>query len=96
MPKKKKTRKQKELTDVRRHNEPRVTKTATFEPSPQTRHVPIATTSPQPEPKTISTVTPRHISTADYKYLAGDLRKTLFLTFAIVAIELVLKFGTGI
>jgi hypothetical protein len=95
MPKKKKTRKQKALTDVRRQTEPKDIQTATFETKPQTREEKDGAPKiaiPQP----VRPTTYRNIITTDYHYLAGDLRKTLFLSGAIVILEIALKFGTGI
>jgi hypothetical protein len=87
MPKKKKTRKQKELTDVRHQTEPTITYTAMFEPKSQERQNIVVTKQPAPS---------RNIMTADYRYLAGDLRKTLLLTFIIITIQLGLKFGANL
>lgn len=94
MPKKKKTRKQKALADVRRKTDSNVTTTAIFESKPQTReeHVPSSPQVSNPIRHTPS----RTIVTADYRYLSGDLRKTLFVTAFIIVIELVLKYATGI
>ena len=95
MPKKKKTRKQKALSDVRRQKEPTVTFTTLAEHKTQPREHSVASSTPTAVPTTHHTV--KHaILTTDYHYLGGDLRKTLFLTIAIIVIQLAIKFGTGI
>ena len=95
MPKKKKTRKQKTLADVRRQKEPKVTNTAFAESKPQTRENVVAPSTPD-EMQPPSRTSKRIVQTSDYHYLARDLRKTILLTTSIIVIELAIKFGTGI
>lgn len=95
MPKKKKTRKQKTLADVRRQKEPKVAYTAFSESKPQEREQAVAPSAPE-ESQPAVRPSKRIVQTSDYKYLAGDLRKTLLLTTSIIVIELAIKFGTGI
>lgn len=95
MPKKKKTRKQKQLADVRRQTEPTVTHTATTKRDYNVREEHEVASAPQSVQTQKPTVT-RSIVTADYHHLTHDLRKTLILTGIILAAQLVVKQITGI
>lgn len=95
MPKKKKTRKQKSLADVRRQKEPKATQIAFAESKPQKEEHTVAPTATE-EPQTPIRTSKRIVQTSDYQYLARDLRKTILLTTSIIVIELAIKFGTGI
>lgn len=83
MPKKKKTREQKILADKRRNveNQSLYTFTSPLSQAPKKQ-------SANTTPKAAT------ISTASYKYLAGDLRKTLLLTFFIMVAELLIYYFT--
>lgn len=94
MPKRKKTRKQKTMADVRRQTDQNVTyTTATIEPKTQLPQEHVAVTQPLHQP--VRQTTQRNIITADYHYLGRDLTKTLVLTGIIIIIQLALKFGIG-
>jgi hypothetical protein len=95
MPKKKKTRKQKALADVRRQTVTVSPHTATTEVKQTVReeHQP----APTPEVPRPQKSFPHHaIATTDYHYLSHDLRKTLILTAAILGIQIILKQVAGI
>jgi hypothetical protein len=95
MPKKKKTRKQKALADVRRKTEPAATHNATIQAHKHEReehHQASALQAPRPQKVDAS----RSIATADYHYLSVDLRKTVILTAVILIAEFILKNVTGI
>lgn len=95
MPKKKKTRKQKELADVRRRTEPAAQVQALVIEKKQqfTEERSSVQVSPSDSPKKSQSYSTIH---EDYKYLGKDLRKTILLTAVIIGLELVLKFGTGL
>ena len=95
MPKKKKTRKQKQLADVRRQTETPVTHTATISVPKPVREEHETAPEPQLSPPQKS-VASRSITTTDYHYLSYDLRKTLILTGVILVAEIVIKQVTGI
>ena len=95
MPKKKKTRKQKQLADVRRQTEPTVSHTATIQRDHPVRE----------EHETASTIQSLHsqkpvmarsVVTTDYHYLTHDLRKTVILTALILAAQIIIKQVTGV
>jgi len=89
MPKKVKTRKQKILADSRRKANPTVEKkvdTATYS-IPQQKQS--ATPGQSIYAKSNLQTT---IATSSYSYLSGDLRRTVFLTLAIVIAELLIRF----
>jgi hypothetical protein len=95
MPKKKKTRKQKQLADVRRQTETITPHTATVENHQPVReeHV-IASTPHASRPQ--RHLAHQSIATADYTYIRKDLLKTVILTGTIIVLELILKHVTGI
>ena len=95
MPKHKKTRKQKQLADVRRQTETFTPHIATVETSKPVREEHHAAPAPQALRPQKYTAT-HTIATADYRYLNTDLRKTVILTVAILAIQILLKHFTGI
>lgn len=95
MPKKKKTRKQKLLADVRQQTEPQVARTATTYTIPEARGDEKPASSPKVSRQEKPTQ-PSAIMTSGYPYLVKDLWKTLILTCVIIGLELLLKFGTGI
>lgn len=78
MPKKKKTRKQKLLADMRR----KVVKIESVQTVVQTLEEPKIEHKPQPQVKAIAT--------SSYQYLYSDLFKTIILTISIIAGELAL------
>lgn len=95
MPKHKKTRKQKQLADVRRHTETQTTHTATVDthtPVREEHTIAPAPQAPRPQKHTSTYV----IATSDYHYVIGDLRKTVILTTAIIVAEVLLKQFAGI
>ena len=95
MAKKKKTRKQKQLADVRRQTETITTHTATVETQQPTREE--HTTASTPSVSRHQKLPVHHvIATADYRYLRKDLLKTVILTAAILIIQFALKQVTGI
>lgn len=96
MPKKKKTRKEKILSDQRRQTHQAAGTSPSVTSTP--RGMNDLLTSDQPN-TTVAFATPKSTSTAqhaistiDYKYLPGDLMKTAILTGSIIVIELVIKF----
>ena len=96
MPKKKKTRKQKEQSDVRRQSEPVVSfHTPAFKTQQHVRKEQDDSSTPLTSSPIKSSAAYR-VSTTDYHYLSGDLRKTLIITAVIIGLEVLLKFGTGI
>lgn len=80
MPKKKKTRKQKIISEMR-HRE---YKTQVIAPKDDI-HVSVTPIQPKQEPV-------QAIATQRYSYLYSDLRKTIILTFMIVLTELILGY----
>ena len=95
MAKKKKTRKQKQLADVRRQTETVTPYTATVEAHQPTREE--HSTAPTPHVARMQKTPAHHaIATADYRYLRKDLLKTVILTAAILIIQFALKHATGI
>ena len=95
MAKKKKTRKQKQLADVRRQTETFMPHTATVEAHQPVREEHPAASAPHiSRPQKFSTA--HVIATADYRYLRKDLLKTVILTAAILIIQFALKHVTGI
>ena len=84
MPKKKKTRKQKILSDLRQQQAIVPSTHISFEDKPS-EHV----THVQHVPSTPSRIS---ISTSSYAYLSHDLWKTFFLTIIIVIVELALHY----
>jgi hypothetical protein len=94
MAKNKKTRKQKQLADVRRQTATFTPHTATVETYQPTREEHTAATPHISRPQKLSA---HHaIATADYRYLRKDLLKTVILTAAILIIQFALKHVTGI
>lgn len=81
MPKKKKTLKQKMLTDIRHEQERKDLY------SFQVPHVPHQPSAPVREE-----IRPHAISTVHYQYLAADLRKTLFFALFAVLTELIMYY----
>jgi hypothetical protein len=95
MAKKKKTRKQKALADVRRQTETFTPHTATVTAHQPLREEQLTTATPhvsRPQKLPVQ----HAIATADYRYLRKDLRRTVILTVAILIIEFALKHATGI
>jgi len=87
MPKNKKTRKQKILSDHRRHQNPVAVNSYSFEKPT------ISIQTPQ-EPPAIPSRPPNSsaIATSDYHYLFADLLKTMILTGSIIVGELILRY----
>jgi hypothetical protein len=87
MAKHKKTRKQKITAEVRRklqHDEPSFAYTAK-----DTTHKEL---NPVSKPVTQLKTSSGIISVDDYRYLVSDLRKIIFVTAAIIVIQLILHF----
>lgn len=87
MPKMRKTRKEKMLAD-QRHT------TYTYSPIPSANSERAATaTKTHANPTTSLPHTPTHtkVVTSDYKYISGDLLKTIILTSAIIVAEILIK-----
>lgn len=84
MAKKKKTRKQKFLADLRQNNLPNSESVAEIKLPLQSVSSPLKTSS-QPSFRAA-------IATSSYAYVSGDLLKTFFLTLFIVILELGLHY----
>ena len=98
MAKKKRTRRQKELADirrhelasalgVRRHTSQSTAPSFSLEPSIQ-----IQNEAPTAQPAPIINKPASAIATHDYRYLSSDLLKTMILTCSIIIAEIVLRF----
>ena len=87
MAKKKKTRRQKELADIRRR------RAGTHLKPDQTSPVTAPTYSLE-QKTSVPPVQPiaHSIATSSYRYLSSDLLKTLILTCSIIVVEILLRF----
>jgi len=97
MPKKRKTRQQKKVTDLKRQDGHQVTSSRESSPSlsPVSAHdsitfsLPTTSTAKREMPGKTAAVA---ITTNEYGYLKNDLLKTAFLTIAISITELIIRF----
>lgn len=92
MPKKKKTLKQKKLSDLRREQEPVVSPLSVSEKNTFQKSEAI----PAQPMKTHQTAVQQTIPTSNYNYLSSDLLKTAIVTGVIIVLELLLHYlGKG-